>query len=363
MLVLINPVCGHSSAPAFVAEHVRPLLPADADVVITADHADAPARVAQQPGSGPLTVVLASGDGTLHDIISAVPPTRPIHFALVPCGTANALYASLFPPPASPDLAYKLQSVQALLDRKSPLPLALASTTLGDVTSVSAVVVSTSLHASILHDSEALRKDHPGIERFKIAAQQNSTKWYNALLTLTPAPSQSAVQIYDGTAFVPHSSSSREPLTLSGPFVYFLSTVNVDRLEPAFRITPLARAQPSPSTCDVVVIRPLRSPALHADTPTARDAFAATTWAVLGAAYQDGAHVRLAYTPDGQVAPAPAGDLVVEYFRCGGWTWTPQQDDHDAHLVCADGAVSTIPPHASAICTIDAFKHAFAVYA
>ncbi|KAF8197381.1 ATP-NAD kinase-like domain-containing protein [Pholiota molesta] len=383
-LVLANPVCGDATAPAFLGEHVLPLLAANnvpVLAVVTTTSADhAPALVAQHldASAAPLTVVLASGDGTLHDIISALPPARPVHFVLVPCGTANALYASLFPPttPADSDPHYRLQSVRAFIDRKPPTRLSLASTTLsapgvGDKSvSVSAVVVSTSLHASILHDSEALRAEHPGIERFKIAAQQNSTKWYNARLTLTPAPAQPAVQIYDpaADAFVPHPdapAANDTPLTLSGPFVYFLSTINVDRLEPAFRIAPLARAHPAPSTCDVVVIRPLRAPNVHADTPAARAAFAATTWAVLTAAYQDGAHVRLKYAVDGEGLPAPdaEGAFVVEYLRCGGWEWVPDADDEAAHFVCADGAVSSIPVHGSAVCAIDAFQHGYAVYA
>lgn len=84
--------------------------------------------------------------------------------------------------------------------------------------------------------------------------------------------------------------------------------MNVDRLEPAFRITPRARDAP-PGTCDVVVIRPQRAP----DAPTP-DAFAATTWAALTAAYNDGAHLDLTY---------PDGTPIVEYLRCGAWEWIP----------------------------------------
>jgi len=115
-----------------------------------------------------------------------------------------------------------------------------ASASSDDVISI--VVTSTALHAAILHDSEALRTSVPGTERFKLAAAQNGTTWYRACARLlTP------VQRYDvnADAFVP-VSGEEVTLELQGPFVYFLSTVNVDRLEPLFRIAPLQCALPPP---------------------------------------------------------------------------------------------------------------------
>ena len=222
--------------------------------------------------------------------------------------------------------------------RFSPVrPLTLAKTTLlskdgkkREKTSVSAVVTSTALHASILHDSEALRASHPGIERFKIAAQQNITRWYHASVNLLP-PQGSSVQIYDATqnAFVPFKLAQQDGIvTLEGPFAYFLSTVNVDRLEPAFRITSLFSSlppDPKLSTLDVVVIRPLRDKSIREDSDYDREIFAKKSMAVLGAAYQDGKHVKLRYKgKDGEVVDdAKEGDLVVEYFRVGGWEWIP----------------------------------------
>ncbi|KJA27277.1 hypothetical protein HYPSUDRAFT_35117 [Hypholoma sublateritium FD-334 SS-4] len=336
-LIIVNPVCGDRSAPAFFADNVA--LDGERIETTSAEHAGQ-AVVARLASESPLTVVLGSGDGTLHDIINALhPQPAAVSFVLVPCGTANALYSSLFP--GQDD---KLLSLRAFVSAKPPLPLSLATTTIAAKVSVASVVVSTSLHASILHDSEALRAAHPGIERFKLAAQQNSTKWYRARVRLHPAAAQTAVELYDPAtrAFRPG------PAELAGPFVYFLTTVNVDRLEPAFRITPRARDAP-PGTCDVVVIRPLRAP--DGATP---DVFAATTWAALTAAYNDGAHLDLTY---------PDGTPIVEYLRCGAWEWIPDVADADAHLVCTDGAILRIPPGGSASCAIDAFPHKFAVYA
>ncbi|KAF8964136.1 hypothetical protein BDZ97DRAFT_1939327 [Flammula alnicola] len=351
LVVIVNPVCGDSSAPSFFADHVLPLLHSN----------NVHTPISAQPH--PLTVILGSGDGTLHEIINGIcaaglldlHPTSlpPINFVLVPCGTANALYASLFPPQADADEKdpkYRLQSVQAFIDKKSPSHLSLASTTLSSQSSgpespqlaISSVVVSTSLHASILHDSESLRDRYPGIERFKIAAQQNSSKWYRARVRLIPEPSLGVVQIYDpkSKAFISHpdSISDNPVVELDGPFAYFLSTVNI------------------------VILRPLRDPVLGR-YPEVRSSFVPKTWKVLGGAYQDGAHVNLTYTQDGEIASNVDGPSVIEYIRCGGWEWIPDNDDQDAHLVCSDGAIFQIPKLGQAVCSIDAFQHAFSVYA
>lgn len=89
-----------------------------------------------------IVVVLGSGDGTLNECITTLssaqltgaragaPPK--IVFVLVPSGTANALYSTLFPPPAegTADVAYRLQSVKSFLAGAKTRPLALAITTL-----------------------------------------------------------------------------------------------------------------------------------------------------------------------------------------------------------------------------------------
>jgi hypothetical protein len=199
------------------------------------------------------------------------------------------------------------------------------------------VVTSTALHASILHDSEALRATVPGIERFKLAAAQNATTWYRARVRLL-APVQrydvasdafvpvSVVAPYEGARNNKRSTGDGEPPeVLSGPFAYFLSTVNVDRLEPLFRIAPLQRALPPPRgtrTMDVLAVRPLRDPSLEGKSGDGeRERFKERLWGMFGEAYQDGAHIHARY--DAQDGNADGQQPVVEYFRVGGWEWIP----------------------------------------
>ncbi|KAI0332049.1 hypothetical protein GY45DRAFT_1400049 [Cubamyces sp. BRFM 1775] len=385
LLVVYNPVCGDRSAKALFDDHVLPLL---------SQHNLSPDKVVATESSGhvgnvvadfltshpdkPISVILGSGDGTLHELINVlnnIPSSKPlprIHLALVPCGTANALYSSLFlTSPEDDPVQYKLKSVHAFVSgnhRSVPLNLAVNVISPPHVAppakpapkqvSISAVVASTSLHASILHDSEALRETDPTIERFKTAAFQNITRWYYATVKLFPRKGPEVVEVYDPATdtFVPHESSTEdEPIVdLIGPFAYFLSTVNVDRLEPAFRITPKAKEllhEEGTAALDLVMIRPMRDPSYVMDSEESRKAFAEKVGAVLGAAYQDGAHVNLRYTEDGSVTTEGDGPTVVEYVRCGGWEWEPDDIDERAHLVCADGDILTIPTGGKATCT------------
>ncbi|KAH9946412.1 ATP-NAD kinase-like domain-containing protein [Epithele typhae] len=402
VLVVYNPVCGDRSAQAFFDAHVLPLL---------AQHGVAPAKVAttESPGhvgqllvdflaaadpAAPLSVVLGSGDGTLHELInvlhksaggSALPR---INVALVPCGTANALYAALFPPSPDDDpVQYRLRSVQQLLapaPRTIPLNLAVADIAPGPVATpgvprgarqaaISAVVASTALHAAILHDSEALRATDPSMERFKTAARQNVTRWYAAHVKLYPRDGAGVVEVYDpatGT-FVPHEESSEdEPIVdVGGPFAYFLSTVNVDRLEPAFRITPRGKdvlGEKTTAALDLVMIRPFRDPSVDMDSEEVRAAFAQKQMTVVGGAYQDGKHIDMRYDDDGKIVSEGTGPTVVEYIRCGRWVWEPDDIDERAHFVCTDGDILLIPKGGRAVCTAAAPMDAttgFAVYA
>ncbi|KAJ7687568.1 ATP-NAD kinase-like domain-containing protein [Mycena olivaceomarginata] len=382
LLVIYNPVCGDNTAKSFFDESVLPLLQSSGKVVdkiVATEHPNHAGQVLVQflnEHEGEVVVVLGSGDGTLNECItilssaeftgarSGAPPK--VVFVLVPSGTANALYSTLFPPPTEgiTDAAYRLQSVKSYLAGAKTIPLTLAITTLSSPPSarkrpqakISAVVVSTCLHASILKDSEALRKEIPGLERFKVAAQQNSTKWYNSWVKLLPAPGAEVVQIYDQSAgaFVDHPEShSDDPIVdLDGPFAYFLATVNVDRLEPAFMISPLSsRIPPTEAACDLVVVRPFRSPNVSADTPETREAFVPTLWKVLGEAYHQGSHVNLRYNEKGEATTEGDGPSVVEYIRCGGWEWIPVDDDEDAHYLCSDGAISKIEKEGRAVCS------------
>ncbi|KAG7452776.1 uncharacterized protein BT62DRAFT_879642 [Guyanagaster necrorhizus] len=386
LIAIYNPASGDRTAKAsffnptcqFFDDHVQPFLASKGQVVDKVFETERPGHAGEilyrylKDKQGDLTVVLGSGDGTLHEITNFLSATKvkaegslPFHLdiVLVPCGTANALYSSLFPPATDAlDVAYKSRGLESFISGSNTIPLTIAITTISsppsstkrpDVT-ISAIVVSTSLHASILHDSEALRNEHPGIERFKIAAAKNANKWYYSHVKLLPT-STGLVQQFEPSSntFIDHPESQLyDPIVdLSGPFAYFLSTVNVDRLEPAFRITPLARDLPTEGpSCDVVIIRPFRSKT-KMDTPEAREAFIPSLYSVLGGAYQNGAHVNLRYHGDGSIRTDGDGSWVVEYIRCGGWEWIPDDIDEGAHLLCSDGEISTIPKGGRAVCS------------
>ncbi|KAH0584201.1 hypothetical protein J132_00556 [Termitomyces sp. J132] len=379
LIAIYNPVCGDRSAKDLFDTHVVPLLDQhnkSIDTLVATEHVGHAGELLFNFIStvrGEITVILGSGDGTLHDIInylssSAITPIPRLNFVLVPCGTANALYVSLFPPAAEQDsIAYKLQSLQSYINSSHMIPLTFAIATLSSPPQekkcpcvvVSFVVVSTALHASILHDSEALREDMPGIERFKVAAQRNMTTWYNSYVKLLPTPGPGRIQIYDPTTktFVDHPESDEvDPIVhVDGPFVYFLSTINVDRLESAFRITPLARSIPTAeATCELVFVRPLRDPSISVDSTESRMIFMSKLWAVMSTVYQDGAHIDLRYSSEGKITSSGDGPVVVEYIRCGGWEWSPDDSDDNAHLLCSDGAISRIDKGGRAVCSVAA---------
>ncbi|EAU88106.1 hypothetical protein CC1G_03778 [Coprinopsis cinerea okayama7 len=414
LYVIYNPVCGNKSAPALFRDHVLPYLKRRGKAIecvvetereghagevvagllkkwdIDCDSTGESRKELDGPGGEgreeekTLDVILGSGDGTLHEIVNALfgspdgglaqESGAKVKIVLVPCGTANALYSSLYPPGPKDEenaggnvtesVGYKMKAVKEYAEGNGgEVPLSFAVTTLlgsggnsdGRKRLVSSVVTSTSLHAAILRDSERLREEYPGIERFKIAAQENSDKWYNARVELLPLQDGSPPTVYD-----PASSEFRalqpQPQSdvwyMDGPFAYFLSTVNVDRLELEFNITALARRiRPPPGSCDIVIVRPLRDPSLANEGEEARKAFVPKLWTVLGGAYQGGKHVSLRYGANGEVGEE-GGEVVAEYVRCGGWRWIPDKDDAGAHYICSDGSVVELKKGGIAECRV-----------
>lgn len=197
----------------------------------------------------------------------------------------------------------------------------------------STIVTSTALHAAILKDSEALRATH-GIERFKIAAGQNITTFFDA-----------TVKLDDGTRQWNPRTKAFEDIgetTLEGPFAYLISTTSVDRLEPNFVIAPTRRfgsEKELDRTLDVVILRPLRDPQVREAGEHQGAVWAKRAQEVLGAAYQEGKHIELEYE-DGQP--------VVEVFRTKGFEWIPAPGDDRSRTVCADGSLYDIPVGKSA---------------
>jgi hypothetical protein len=347
ILVISNPVSGDGKGRQFVEEHVLPLLK---DRPYKMEETKGPRtagrlafeflRKHEHDSDVTFVLVISGGDGTVHEVVNGIGVlSRTVQVAICPQGTANALYSTLFPP-SNEELStpeYRLRSLRAFLDGRSQ-PLTLTQTLLiagdGQVaeTVIGVVVTSTALHASILDAAEHLRTTVPGIERFKVAAAENISNWYGSNVRLYSSKPGGSVQTYDPIlgAFKPLGSSDQSYLDLAGPYGYFLSTVNVDRLEPAFETSPLyVKLPPGPREMDLIIIRPLRDPSLEFDSPVNRVAFIQKSSAVLRGAYNHGAHITLRYNRDGSVTSEGDGPLVVEYIRCGGWEWVPVRSHAD----------------------------------
>ncbi|GMK55849.1 hypothetical protein CspeluHIS016_0209050 [Cutaneotrichosporon spelunceum] len=390
--VLVNPVSGAGKAPDFVEYRVLPLLIAlgiDYDVHVTKGVNDA-GRIGrelllereQRVSEGKVkrgdvtTVVVGGGDGTAHEFMEGVlegvrdgAQLGRWELVTLPLGTANALHSTLFPPDSvpvplterlepliAPGDMHALASLIRSLEAGVPRSLPVTQTTISSEPKPipSHIVLSTALHANILADSEAFRAEIPGVERFKLAAAANVSVFFPAQVQLLP--SAAGVRMYDPRTKDWKVLPEKE-YTLDGPFGYFLSTTTTPRLEPTFVVAPtLARLPPGPheGTMDIVVLRPLRDPAVRAASDKGA-AWAPRTKEVLGAAYDDGRHIALVYGAGGTVdlsSRVPqhdeGGEPVVEVFRCAGFEWTPTDESHKkSHIVCADGSLYTIPPGGS----------------
>ncbi|CAE6515408.1 unnamed protein product [Rhizoctonia solani] len=370
MLIISNPASGSKTGPRFIENYVLPLLN-KYHVSFKLETTNAPKHAGELAkgyllslGNAKSAIVLVSGgDGTIHEIINALYADigsrdsnhiwPKLQLIIVNSGTANALYHSIYPIVAGPDVlrfiqetlptadaevANNLQSVVSYLRRSgTTLPLTLVRTAIMTQDGsereslLSIVVASTALHANLLHTSEELRAAIPGVERYTEAAKQNIHKWSHATVRLKPAPSEKSVLLYD-----PESDKFVETATetLDGPFAYFLSTVNVDRLESGFVITPLAsKIKPDADVMDIVVINPLRSPQVSGDTQEERAKFAQILMGSMGAA-RSAKHTHVRYSKDKASGESPSesadGPLVIQYYRCGGWEWIPDAGSDDA---------------------------------
>jgi diacylglycerol kinase family enzyme len=184
LIAVYNPVSGDRRAKSVLLQHTLPLLTSHSipiNGVFATEHTSHAGQIVsdiiKKSGERRIQVVLCSGDGTLHDIINGISvEVDAVEFILVPCGTANALYSSLFPPNSSQpnDSAYMLQSIHSYLRMSHTRPLYVAVNTISSSASaspievLSTVVTSTCLHASILRDSEGLREEFPGVDRFVV---------------------------------------------------------------------------------------------------------------------------------------------------------------------------------------------------
>jgi hypothetical protein len=253
--------------------------------------------------------------------------------------------------------------------KPSPLPITLTTITDSDGNPTpdspipSHIVLSTSLHAALLHTSEELRTEYPGLERFKVAAQRNLGVFFQAQVQFL-APPNGLVQQYDPKTKTFTAPYTAKDDTLDGPFTYLLSTTTCERLEPTFVINPTLKSLPPSSdtpTMDIIILRPLRDPDVRSATSPdeQQERWKKRAMEVIGYAYKGGGHVDLLYPEDGgETKSEGEGDVVVETFRVGGFEWIPtvsspylslpelipKDSDHSpSHLVCADGSIHTIP--------------------
>jgi hypothetical protein len=366
MLIISNPASGHKTGPQFIDNFVLPLLNKyhvsfKLETTTAARHAgDLAKHYLESLGNAKSAVILVSGgDGTIHEIINVlyadlassqphIPKWPMLQLVIVNSGTANALYHSIYPlvagpetlrfvqetlPAADAEVASRLQSVVSYLSRAGTIrPLALARNTIfkenGAVKQslLSIVVASTALHANLLHTSEELRAAIPGVERYTEAAKRNLDKWSHATVRLKSFSKEAPIMLYDPSAnkFV---ECDPDENILNGPFAYFLSTLNVDRLESGFVITPLvSKIKPESDTMDIVVIQPLHCPQVSGDTSEDRQKFAQMLMGSMGAA-RSATHTHIRYPKNAASTETASenadGPLVVQYYRCSGWEWVP----------------------------------------
>ncbi|GAA5929937.1 acylglycerol kinase family protein [Sporobolomyces koalae] len=388
--LVLNPKSGHGYATALLDDVVKPLLaPFVQDLRVWETLAENDGErigreIIQARGGQDTTVIIFGGDGTVHEMLNGAvlpkesKPSR-LDLVLIPCGTANALYYHLFPPeapeyPVSSPHSPFYSLLAFLRGQAQPLPLPLALNTIRHAAAegaqrepvppvLTSVVTSGALHACLLHDAEALRSSHPGLERFKIAAQQNVKNWWNGTLSL-----RHGAKRYDSTSqtFVEPelgnhlAQNDNGEIQIGGPFAYWVSSL-VSRFEPSFVVAPLrsplhalapSQSRDDDATIDLILIRPLR----HRPTDKAfasssgsdeqgdiRRGFADRVWQVTGGMYDGGKHVDMVYpagegSDDGSIKQGSTE--IVEVWRTKGFEWTPTvSSDFKSNLVCLDGAL------------------------
>lgn len=376
--VVVNPTSGSALGQELAEKHVEPLLrSAGCRVrVRTTQSATDGVRIGGEIARDwlccnderALDIVSIGGDGTTHELLNGLylsgfcsdqgAIALDVRLALVPAGTANALFSALYPHDWTQDVQEQVASVRRVgelatcvigtmlnsvgslasaLDKHetgklSPLPLMLNSLDVGTQKRlISHLVTSHALHAAILHDADTreMRDKYVGIDRFKAAAQINATRWTHGTLTLEGPVGRYSPET---AAFEP---VSQEPsVVINGPFLY-LNAMVTDRLESSFVPAPLSCAAQLPrDAIDLVVIRPRRDASLPQDDVQAAREFATTRLAeITSAMYSAGSHIHMTYSN------ANATEPVVEYLRCSRYTFTPQHAGKD-WLVCTDGLIS-----------------------
>lgn len=305
---------------------------------------DLAARVREQ------MVILLSGDTGIFDALNAPSgggSLANITLAVFPLGTGNALASSLHTSrgvsPLAALLFGKPHSLPTFRARFSPgSRLAATGAPVPEEGVTGAVVVSWGFHASLVADSENLRGEGVGIERFKIAADENlqDPHTYRGNLSILPpgnteewrtvrqrpvrngtdfqmgdSPLQDSPGFYangDKAASTPSSvaSASTGGSAISQGHFYALATM-CSNLEEAFRISPGSII--GERLIRVVHFQPME----RADVEY-----------LMGGAYQGGTHVD---------------DERVGYEVARGVRIEVDEEEEKWRRVCVDGATVVLP--------------------
>ena len=277
-----------------------------------------------------ILVAVIGGDGTLHEVINGIATQSSSHqlsikLVIIPTGTANAVYHSLFPSTASdPENMDRFLSVKAALSSASSpaVPLSILKVTPSPYSETAIfchVVTSTSLHAHLLETASTpkMRASFPGTERFQKAAEQHMGTVYQAELTLYPFATDNGTIQRWSVKKMQWQTVSQQQLVIRGGFTYFVSAL-VDRFEAKFRIAPHSSIKDRPrNAIDVILVR---------EKPgQGRQEAANELTKILSAAFDDGKHISLTAPAEGGDEHEIRGDgqSMVEYYRTGGFDWEP----------------------------------------
>ncbi|KAK9383163.1 ATP-NAD kinase-like domain-containing protein [Kockiozyma suomiensis] len=242
------------------------------------------------PDRGPHTVILLSGDTSIHELINSLQltsETRDLIILPIPTGSGNALMTSL-------SLATPFAAIFSLLrgtvrplnafyaafpkNSKEVIPpsdedpdgkIATLTTPDGNTGSqriFSLVVVSWAIHAALVGDSDSPEYRKLGNDRFKIAAKVNlerGTAWHGKLSYLSPSKEGGECE------------RSTRRVELDDVEHSYVLTTSISSLEPGFKIAPTAK----PLTGNLELVR---MPLLKGDD----------IMRLLMLAYQNGAHVK-----------------------------------------------------------------------
>ncbi|TIA88877.1 hypothetical protein E3P81_03291 [Wallemia ichthyophaga] len=277
------------------------------------------------------------GDSTTHELLSGLSSASAgaltevtIKLIIVPLGTANALYHSLHSHSHlnRHTVAYRLLALHAhVQNSENYRQLRISEVVVDQQTSrLAHVVVSTAVHAALLHRSEELRSADTSVERFKTAFMDVRTRWTEGTVHFERASR------YQNGSFTPQM----HPFSLEGPFTYLLAT-HIDRLEDGFVVAPKRNHFAADNDIlRVVVVRPARDSRVrdlldNREHDKARQIASHVLTDVMYAAYDNGRHVDMHYDND---------EHVVEYFAVQGMvSFEGRNQRNQPKHVCVDGGL------------------------